>query len=418
MPSRINPPLFPLRPADSNSKWLADGLILSYPILDGNSSKLKNYGSLGAAADLNISGATHERNGAGLPTLRFSNPTDVASNTSVNFSITSGWAYAYWIQLDSTPTLDSFNIFSLQGFTEAHIRSWVDVSGIWSWQKRNTADTYSFLPPQDYPTTQTMLVFASYEGGFLPQVQLRTKQGPYDIPRQPNSYGGYNEGQGQAAVDINGIFIGNSSDLDQQFPGTIGPLYFWDRPLSESEIWQMWQDPYAPFRRSTEQKVNFSTLRSSAGNNLQGTGKLTDVRPIIQDDEGLFINILDNYSYVDSPEDLLVYEDQTPQTININDTFAYDTLPTEDVLPDTVALPELNINIAESFSYLSLPSEALTTPNTLSPTQISLNQGFSYVVLPSENITGPTVITPAEISITENYSYQTLPSEDITITVT
>lgn len=419
MPSRITPPSLPFRSSDDNSKWLSYKLALAYPMLEGGGSIVKNYGFWGEDGDLTVTGATRQRGSDGLYSMQFSGATDSLSSGVINRSLSGPWAYAFWVKMDTAPSGGSESIFSLMGSVEKHVASWADLSGIWSWQKRDIADTYSVLPTSDFSLNKTMLVIASYEGTYLPPAQLRTKQSLSFHPSQPSVYQSYNDGTGTAYEDIKRVYIGNTSGSGEAFKGSIGPFYFWDRALAESEVWQLWQDPYAPFRRATAQNVNLSTLSSAASNSLQGTGKLTGVRPILQDDNGLFINILDYYNYANQPSEDVIVNATTPNTITIGDNYSYQSQATEALTaPNLIAWPQLTITIDDSYAYQTIPTEQVTAPGGESPTTITISDSYAYQSSPIEQLTAPGGEAPASISVSDNYSYQNTPSETITTTVT
>lgn len=419
MPSRITPPSLPFRSSDENSKWLSNKLALAYPMLEGGGSLVKNYGFWGEDGDLLVTGATRQRGSDGLHGMHFTNPTDSLSSGAIQRTLSGPWSYAFWMRMDAAPTGTPESIFSLHGSIEKHVASWADATGIWSWQKRDIADTYSILPTADFSVNKTMLVIASYEGTYLPPAQLRTKQSLSFHPSQPNVYASYNDGTGVAASQVESITIGNSVASSEGFKGYLGPFYFWDRALAESEVWQLWQDPYAPFRRATAQNVNLSTLSSAASNSLQGTGKLTGVRPILQDDNGLFISIQDYFNYVDKPEDELIQAFDGPLTISVADNYSYQDSPIEALTsPNLIAWPQLTISVADSYIYQDIPTELLTVPNVIATTAINVSDTYSYQIVPTEQVTAPGGAAPTTISLSDNYSYQNTPSENITTTIT
>lgn len=419
MPSRITPPSLPFRSSDENSKWLSNKLALAYPMLEGGGSVVKNYGFWGEDGDLLVSGATRQRGSDGLHGMHFSSPTDSLSSGAIQRTLSGPWAYAFWMRMDTAPAGIPESIFSLRGAIEKHVASWADATGIWCWQKRDIADTYSVLPTADFSVNKTMLVIASFEGTYLPPAQLRTKQSLSFHPSQPNVYASYNDGTGVAATQVESITIGNSYASNEGFKGYIGPFYFWDRALAESEVWQLWQDPYAPFRRATAQTINISTLSSSASNSLQGTGKLTGVRPILQDDNGLFISIQDYFNYVDKPEEEVIVDFDGPLTISVLDNYSYQDNPIEALTaPNLIAWPELTIIIADSYVYQDIPSEQLTVPNVIATTLINVTDSYSYQAVATEMVTTPGGIAPNTIALNDTYVYQNIPSEDITTTTT
>lgn len=401
-----NLPILPLRPSDANSQFLAKDLVLAYPMLEGGNT-LKNYGTLGSQANLNLSNVTRVRQN-GLTSLSFNGTTSLASNSSVNMLVPQKWSFAYWVKFNGSPSAET-SLLTLQGPTEGHLRAWADGQGIWAWQKHSIADAYSILPTSDFPTNNTMLVIAVYDDPLLPPAQLRTNQGLTNHPSQPQSYTVFNEATGSPLTTVNSIYIGGGPGNSKLFNGVLGPVYVWSRPLSESEIWQLWQDPYAPFRRNTEQLVTPSTMVSSQGSSLQGIGKSTGSSPVISDNSALVIGIDDNlvernyvndgtslinrfnddlyindyYNYQDVALDSLMTELTTPPEINIVDDYSYANIPNDQVIVNSSNIGI--IDIQDSFQFVSVPTDSVLVESSGVST-VSINDDVAYVSEPGEQI--------------------------------
>lgn len=416
MAGRLTPPIFPLRPADDSSKFLAKDLIMAYPMLD-RGDVLKNYGSWGPALDLDITGATYSRND-GIATLDISAGA-MASKTGLNMEFPGKWSYAFWVKIDAAPVAEELNIFRFQGLTEGHVRAWVDFQGIWSWQKYSTADAYSILPASTFPTSRLMLVIGVYGDNFLPPAQLLTNQGFTTPPEQPLSYAVYNSGQGVQASNFRSFYLGNEPAGIEGLKGSIGPVYIWSRAITLSEIWQLWKDPYAPFRRSMEQQTVPSTMVSFSEYSLEGIGKATSPRPLFQDDNAITIYVQDYHQYVAVPIDMLQsLSDTLPNlTINVTDSYSYQALPADVIVSDdTGIITNLEVVIADSVSFVALPTENMESEAPYSLITVTINDSIAYQTLPTDTFIADDsyTITSDVITVTDSAAYQVLPTEDVT----
>ncbi len=409
MPTRLTPPTMPLRLADEKSRFLANGLVLAYPLLEGGTT-LRNHGSWGSAGDLTLQNTTHTRQ-AGLATLHFG-PGASAQSGSINKTLPGQWSFVYWVKLDAAPSGTEKSILTLQGPSEAHTRAWADNQGIWSWQKYNTADAYSILPTSDFPTSNLMMVVAVYEGSDLPPAQLRTNQGFTSAPDQPVSYTAHNSGIGTQATTVNRIYLGNTAGGNTPLGGTLGPLYVWERPISTSEIWQLWQDPYAPFRRSREQLLAPSTMVSFSNHSLEGTGKSTSLKPIIQDDSALTISVQDYAPYAIPPLDSLLSEAFDPAVITVNDTYNYAAIPA-DILEADAPFSLYTITINDTYSYATIPVDSTNDSGTNSVPIITVNDTYNYAATPTDTILGDST-APTTITINDSHQYDSIPTDTVT----
>ncbi len=402
-----SPPLLPLRPSDNNSQFLAKDLVLAYPMLEGGNT-LKNYGTLGSQANLNLSNVTRVRQN-GLTSLSFNGTTSLASNSSVNMLVPQKWSFAYWAKFNAVPPAES-SIITLQGPTEGHLRAWADGQGIWAWQKHSIADTYSILPTSDFPTNNTMLIVVVYDDALLPPAQLRTNQGLTQHPAQPQSYTVFNEATGTPATTVNGIYLGGGPGNTTMFNGILGPVYMWSRPLSETEIWQLWQDPYAPFRRNTEQLIAPSTMVNTQGSSLQGLGKSTGTPPIITDNSAIVIGIDDTLAERDYPSEDILPDRRVSDDLIIYDYLNYQAVATDSLTTELTIPPE--INISDTYNYALLPDDQLIIDSSNTGI-IDVQDDYSYLDTPTDSIlieaSGPSII-----DVQDSISYRTLPQEQVT----
>lgn len=414
MAIKNNPPILPLRPSDDNSQFLAKDLLLAYPMLEGGDA-IKNYGTLGAQANLSLNNVTRVKQN-GLASLSFNGTSSIASSGAINVSVPQKWSFAYWVKFNSAPAPES-SLLTLQGPTEEHLRAWADSQGIWAWQKHSIADAYSILPTSDFPTNNTMLVIAVYDDPILPPVQLRTNQGLTAHPAQPQSYTAFNEATGAPLTTVNGIYLGGGPGNSKLFNGILGPVYVWSRPLSESEIWQLWQDPYAPFRRNTEQVVAPSTMVSSQGASLQGIGKLTGTTPIINDDTALHIRIDDYLAYNNLPNDLILNDIQLPNTITVTDSMYYRNIPTDYAEADAPYSLYI-LNVTDNINYRTTPTDTFieSESGTAPITSIIVNESLNYASVPVDSVIYQTDI-PQNITVNEDINYRNTPTETVTITL-
>ena len=415
MSYRITPPTLPIRSADDYSQYLAKGLLLGYPLIGGG-SVIKNFGSWGSDGDLDLVNVTKTRRD-GLASVSFDGASSVASNTLLNRSLPERWSIAYWLKMDSVPVSGEKTIFSLGGSTGPSMRVWADSQGVWCWQKHSIADSYSILPVSDFPSSNTMLIIGVFDGSYLAPAQLRTNQGMTSLPVQPSSYTSFNAGAGIQATEVTSITLGNADDLSSPFNGTLGPLYFWNRALSESEIWQLSQDPYAPFRRNTSQYLIPSTMNATGGFNLQGVGKSTDVSPIISDDSALFIVHNEYVSYSNMPDDFVVSDNRDIDLVlTVNDTLSYRAIPTDTL--DTDAPYSLYVlNVVDTIPYSTLPDDSFISPESGSSIVPIINvvEAMPYSNIPTDSVSGGSE-APTTIYLSENINYRNTPNETMTTT--
>lgn len=412
MSYRITPPTLPIRPADDYSQYLAKGLLLGYPLIGGG-SVIKNFGSWGVDGDLDLVNVTKTRRN-GLASVGFDGVSSVASNTTLNRSVPERWSIAYWLKMDSVPVSGEKTIFSLGGSTGPSMRVWADSQGVWCWQKHSIADSYSILPASDFPSSNTMLIIGVFDGSYLAPAQLRTNQGMTSLPVQPSSYTSFNAGAGIQATEVTSITLGNADDLSSPFSGTLGPLYLWNRALSESEIWQLSQDPYTPFRRNTAQYLIPSTMNATGGFNLQGVGKSTDVSPIISDDSALFIVHNEYVSYSNMPDDFVVSDNRDIDLVlTVNDTLSYRNMPT-DVLNVDAPYSLFVLNVSENIAYSVLPNDSFVAPEsgaTVVPI-ISVSESMAYSSQPIDSVSGD-ADSPQIINVNDAVTLSNLPNETV-----
>lgn len=420
MAGRRTPPPYQLRKADIYSRGIAKGLLLAYPMLEGGGNVVHNHGIWGAAANLTLQNATWTRR-EGLQGLDFPNAGSVARNTSITQTIPQTWSYAFWTKLDTAPGA-TMDLFSLRGAGQVNLRAWADNSGVWAWQKRVTADAYSVQPTSDYPTDEARLIVATFTGiDTQPPMQQRTGNLIKGLPIQPAAYGSFNVGAGAQLRDINGIFLGNNPGSTAVWDGVLGPVYFWNRVISDGEIWQLWQDPYAPLRRHGSQISNPALMITQADTVVTDNvgGKPDYSRQVFTDNTALFIQVTDAYFYQHAPTDSVNNEIQLPTTINLSETYAYQNDPTDMLIltpPNGLETP-LTINLNENYTYQNDPTDSTTggTNETIPPTIINLTETYTYQNDPTDAVdTSPPdggANTPVLISQTESYTYQNDPSD-------
>lgn len=410
MPLNNTPPILPIRPSDSSSRFLAKDLILAYPALESG-NVLRNFGSLGSIADLSLSGVMRTRYN-GIIGLRFDGTSSIASNSTINMLVPQKWSFAYWLKIDSVPGSER-SILSLQGPTEAHLRAWADSQGMWAWQKHSIADSYSILPPTDFPTDNMILVVAVYDDPLLPPVQVRSNQGLTSLPVQPDSYVVFNEATGSPNSNVTGIYLGGSPGNTNMFGGVLGPVYVWSRPVSESEIWQLWQDPYAPFRRGTEQIIVPSAMTNSQSASLQGIGKQSDAKPSFNDNYALYINVDDDILYVVNPVDTVVSDSQSLDTITVFDNYNYRQLPSDTLAADA-PFSLITLNVDDDYSYNTLPSDIVVAPETgvSNISSITVTDGYTYVDESTDSVNSD-IQYPHIITITDTVQYSAVPTETV-----
>lgn len=411
MPGRVTPPTLPLRAADDNSKYMASGLMLAYPMLEGGGTIVKNYGGWGTSANLTLTNANWSKRETGMSGLSFAAANAVAKNTLMARTIPSNWTWATWIKLDSTPNPTPKELFSFRtngGIQQ--VRVWADSTGLWSWQKASIADNYSVLSPGYAPTNGPVLIISTFAGNNLAPVQMVTNTGMRSIPTQPISYAAFNVGQGTQATTLDGLYLGNDHQNTSPWDGMIGPFYFWNRVLTNSEVWELWQDPYAPFRRPNANLYAPTILRTTSGYSFTGIGKTTGPKTIIQDQNSLFITIEDDYFYQDEPIDTYIGSDLPLITITANESFGYAGTPI-----DTISPPEflnITISVADSFTFSNIPTDSVTSDIQIVPV-INITETFTYDNSISDNLITASPQGPIEITSSETYSYQTPPDDDV-----
>lgn len=412
MPGRVIPPTLPIRPADNNSKYMASGLMLAYPMLEGGGTTVKNYGGWGTSANLTLTNATWTKRETGMSGLSFASANSVAKNTLMARTIPSDWTWAAWIKLDSTPNSIAKDLFSFRtNAGVSQVRVWADSTGLWSWQKSSIADDYSVLSPSYFPTSGPILIISTFAGNNLAPVQMVTNTGMRSIPTQPISYAAFNVGQGSQATTIDGFYLGNDHQDTALWDGIIGPFYFWNRVLTNSEVWELWQDPYAPFRRTNANFFAPTTMRTSSGYSFTGVGKTTGPKTIIQDQNSLFIAVEDDYFYIDKPIDTYIDSDTPLITITAEENFNYVAAPTDTIYPPEFL--NITISVTDDFSYITDPTDQLIESNAPVIPVISISENYSYEAPPTDDLSPVIPIGPLQISVTDSYTYQDAPTENI-----
>lgn len=426
MPGRRVPPPHRFQPVLGYEIGLSKGLVLAYPMLEGSGNQVVNYGLWGHDVDLTVGPGSNWTEREGFRGLDFSSASAVASRAMTQ-TIPSTWSYAFWGRLDTYPSgSTTMNALTLQGSGATNMRVQADQTGLWSWQRRATADTYSVLYPADYQGNSLRLYVGTFTGvDTQPPVQLRTTAGLSMQPLQPNMYQSFNVGAGPQQKAITGVYIGNSASGGSVWDGVIGPLYFWDRVISDAEVWQLWQDPYAPLRRRTGH-LNIPSLMTPLpdyGKSGAVTGKPRYDNQVFTDGTALFINLHDNYFYLNNPTD--VFGDDTgaqePVLISLVDGHSYSdiSLPTDTiVLNDSGVQEPLLISLIDEYSYVVKPTDmanAILT-DTVVRTVINVTDEYSYMSSPVDGFdeTLPWGSQePVTIGVTENVSYLDLPDENI-----
>lgn len=412
MPSRLQPPTFPLRKVDDNSQYIATNLVMAYPMLEGGGDTVTNYGSWGGNANLTLTGTTWTKRETGLSSLNFGSSLAVAKNTSMAQNVPDQWTWATWLKLDSTPLgttpKDLFSFRSANG--TAQVRAWADGTGIWSWQKSSTADDYSVLSPSYFPTTGPMLIISTFAGNNLAPVQLATNIGMRSIPTQPVSYAAFNVGQGPQATTLDGFYIGNDHANASPWDGTIGPFYFWNRVLTNSEVWALWQDPYAPFRRNSSDFIMPTLMRGTSGYSLNGLAKTSGPKTIIQDQNSLFIVVDDYYFYQDLPQDNPAPVAQTPNTITAASNYTQTV-----IAGDTLNDPEfLNQVIFADSTYTYASADILPQDNLVGVGQntvlITIVDTLNHPAMPTDSLSGD-ALGPIEILISSTFTSPAAPTD-------
>lgn len=410
MPGRITPPTLPLRPADDFSKFMASGLVLAYPMLEGGGTTVRNYGGWGTSANLTLTNVSWTRRETGMSGLAFAASNAVARNSLMARTVPANWTWAAWIKLDSTPTSTPKELFSFRTAAGVQqVRVWADSTGLWSWQKSATADDYSVLAPSYFPTAGPVLIVSTFAGNNLAPVQMVTNTGMRSIPTQPISYAAFNVGQGAQATTLDGFYLGNDHQNTAPWDGVIGPFYFWNRVLTNSEVWELWQDPYAPFRRTNANFYAPMTMRTSTGYSFTGIGKTTGPKTIISDQNSLFITIEDDYFYLDKPIDTYIDSNTPLITLNISDSLSYAPTPT-----DTLSPPQflnIMITITDSYSYISSPTDSLQNADAPVAPVITINDSYAYSDTVTDNLLTAIPQGPLQISVNDSLSYQPLPND-------
>jgi hypothetical protein len=392
---------------------MASGLMLAYPMLEGGGSIAKNYGGWGSSANLTLSNASWTKRETGMASLSFSAANAVAKNTLMARTIPGNWSWAAWIKLDSTPTSTPKDLFSFRTSSGVQqVRVWADSTGLWSWQKSATADNYSVLSPSYFPTSGPVLIISTFAGNNLAPVQMVTNTGMRSIPTQPISYAAFNVGQGAQATTLDGFYLGNDHQDTAPWDGNIGPFYFWNRVLTNSEVWELWQDPYAPFRRNSANFYAPMTMRASSGYAFTGVGKTSGPKTIIQDQNSLFITVEDDYFYQNSPIDTYIEFENNLITLNISDDYAYVSSPV-----DTLSPPEfLNIiiSLTDSYTYTIEATDAVIEGAAPNAPVISINDDYSYQDFITDNLVTSITQGPLNIGIDDEFQYSPPPTDTAT----
>jgi len=427
MAGRRTPPPYQLRKADGYSVSMAKGLLLAYPMVEGAGTKVANYGSWGSSADLTLSNVSWARR-EGIQGLDFTGSSSVAS-AALSKTIPNTWSYAFWTKLDTVPTgLNTMDLFNLRGAAQANLRAYVDQTGLWSWQKRAVADTYSVLPAADYPTDGARLVVATFSGiDTQPPIQLRTSGNVQLLPAQPGSYQSFNIGSGAQTNDITNIYLGNNSGNTSFWDGMVGPVYFWNRVITDGEVWQLWQDQYAPLRRRSGQVLNPALMITQADVTTEGEalGKPSFGRQVFSDASALFINIADTYFYQNNPTDSTSSNTQSPTLINITETYGYLAVPTDSFdTSNSGSQAPVTITLSETYNYVAAPTDTNSggTSETVPPTTITITDTYGYLTDPTDTAdtvsNGGGAQSPVTITQSDTYSYQTDPTETTSNTLT
>ncbi len=409
----INFPSLPIRGADDYSRFLSRGLLLAYLMHEGTGDTVKNYGSWGAAANLTPANVSWTRRGSGLYGLHFNNNLAVVSNTTLSKQIPEEWSYAVWVQSDIAQS-GVRDIFSFHDSGLPQVRAHTDVVGVWSWQKRSIADTYTVLPPEDYPDDGVRLIVSVFNGIGIPPVQLRTERNLGGLPRKPDNYQTFNSGQGLQSNIASSIFLGNNEGLTAPWKGTIGPFYFWDRALSEEEVWALKQDPYAPFRRDTAQILVPAALISQMSTQFHPTDDPGSGITLSSDND-LFIFIKDDFQYLNAPADVMVAQDTPVLNLFATETYTYLATPTDEASSLTIANPVIEIN--EGYTYLAAPTDEASSQYVAIPV-IEVSEGYTYVASPADQVVFYDAQVPVGISIDDEYTYPDVPTESTGHTLT
>lgn len=411
MATRDFPP-FPIRKADEYSRHLARGLALAYLMHEGRGDIIRNYGNWGEQANLTRSGATWSRRDSGLYGLHFTNNTDVASNTIFSHEIPEEWSYAVWVKSDVLQAnTGSADILSLFDGGLPQLRAFSDVVGVWSWQKRSIADTYTVLPPADFPDDGTRLIVSVFNGIGIPPVQLRTGKNLDGLPRKPNSYAVFNSGQGVQSTSFSSTFLGNNEGRTTPWKGTIGPFYFWDRVISLEEVQALKYDPYAPFRRDTALNqvpatmVPFMTANPHPSDD-NGSGVS------LSSDDDLFIFIKDDYQYLNLPDVEVIEDHAAPMLgITINEPHTYIDIP-DDELTFINVIGNPLIEITDTYIYRDIPADQQVSANLLGRPVIEVADTYQYRERPTTAVGGGTQV-PMGITVGEDYPYRGDPEDNI-----
>lgn len=418
MAGRYTPP-FPLRKSDYDSKFIPTGLVMAYPMLEGSGNTIHNFGSWGSTADLTVSGGAWTRRETGLQSIAFKAAGAVVQNTTMQQTVPENWSWAAWMKLDSLPTITSpHEIFSFRTADGTpQVRAWADTTGVWSWQKGSINDHYSVLYPASITTMRSgpVLLISTYAGNNLAPVQLITTIGMSLIPTQPTLYQSFSSGLGDPGTTLDRFTIGNDNAGTSLWDGVIGPFYFWDRVISNSEIWELWQDPYAPFRTARMNWFSPTTMRSSSGFSLTGLGKTTGPKTIIQSEDELFIPIDEDFFYMSLPVDEMEQPDYDTLTIDVGSEFTYQAVPT-----DSSSQPSFlsaAISVDDSFIYVSGPTD-LVIPDLINPPIIDIDEPFAYDTAISDEILTAIPIGPLEIDRTDDFAYPATPNEVVSQSIT
>lgn len=428
MPGRRVPPPHHFQPVHGYEIGLSKGLVLAYPMLEGSGTKVVNYGLWGNDADLTVAAGAVWTEREGFHSIDFSTASAVAGRT-LSQNIPNTWSYAFWGRLDTYPSgSTTMNAFTLQGSSATNLCAQADQTGLWSWQRRVTADTYSVLSPVDYQGNALRLYVSTFTGiDTQPPVQLRTTAGLSMQPLQPLMYQSFNVGAGSQQKEVTGIYVGNNATGNGVWDGVIGPLYFWDRVISDAEVWQLWQDPYAPLRRRTGH-LNIPSLMTPLpdyGKSGAVTGKPRYDNQIFTDSTALFINLNDTHFYLNNPTDSFGDDTdaQEPTLISLTDahTYAALALPTDAFIVEGSGSQEpIIIDLADSYIYVTNPVDGVidtALTDTVVRTILSVTDAHTYLAEPTDSFDDSIPWgsqEPVSISITEDLPYLDLPVETMT----
>ncbi len=409
--SNIRFPSLPFRGADDGSRFLSRGLLLAYLMHEGRGNLVRNYGNWGQIANLEINNVSWTRRESGLYGLHFDNNTAIALNSTINKQIPKKWSYAVWVKSDVGIT-GKRDIFSFYNAGLPQTQSYTDVVGVWSWQKRSVADTYTVMPVDDFPDDGVRLIVSVFHGIGIPPVQLRTEPGLRGVPQKPANFQTFNTGEGTQYDIATSINLGNNPAMTAPWRGTIGPFYFWDRAISVEEVQALRYDPYMPFRRATSQFTVPSLLVPTANYQFQATENPGN-GVTLNSDDNLFIFVKHDYQYSYTPDDSVVAGSNAIQILTVNDSYAYMSAPTDQV-SNAAAIGNPVISVTEGYTYLADPSdEVAVAPNGIPV--ISIHDEHTYLNPQSDQIIVAEAELPLSVSVADAHVYALPPDENVTL---